>query len=353
MAVAFSDVLYNNQEFAFALANALTDNGVLVSQVGEDDHFDDAGSVYSKKFIEERFLDHLRNQGFQAAKDYYEAHGGFLGVWRYVIAFKSRTSLERWYADPSNIALQMRKRSVKVRPSGNVEVDSPFRYFDGATMMTYQYSGRVNENVYCRSVAGKSPHCGDGHGLNPFVPNIPLSSLEVADSTVPNAGLGLFCKGTLEDGMYVGAEAIAERILVDPRSYRFGKQLYQTTPSRWSEIWQSYLEVYGHPDSFYGSLGYIIESSKLAFVNHGCNNTSNQVPVGESMVATYPYRDTAFDRSNLLFRHGLKLTQRVLDAGEELLENYEMQYRKVDTVMSNVGKLQSLCTRIPPEALNL
>jgi hypothetical protein len=91
-----------------ALSNALRSDGILVTQLGENFYHECPGFHYSAKKIEYDFMQKLRRFGFDRMEDYTEAHGGFLGVWKYKIIFKCRRcSYSRWHATQANVELEM------------------------------------------------------------------------------------------------------------------------------------------------------------------------------------------------------------------------------------------------------
>jgi hypothetical protein len=58
----------------------------------------------------------------------------------------------------------MQKRSVST-----VTGESPFLYFDGPLMQTYQYPSKATEVVYCRREP-MPESCANGHGFDPEKP---------------------------------------------------------------------------------------------------------------------------------------------------------------------------------------
>jgi hypothetical protein len=74
-----------------------------------------------------------------------QSHCGFMSPWTYIVAFKSFSTRKRWYANSAEINLAIQKRSVRTH-SGT----SPFRIFDGSTMVSYQMPPKALETVFCR-----------------------------------------------------------------------------------------------------------------------------------------------------------------------------------------------------------
>ena len=266
-AVEFSDILYDNAAFVRALSNALTDSGIIIAQVGEQDQQDDPGMEYSRRNNEHAFVEHLYNNGFAVTKDYAESHGRFMAPWRFIINFKDRETLVKWYANDAEVDIQISKQLLRTK-SGNI----PLQFFDGGTMQTYQQPDRPSQNVYCRSGSPKPALCALGQGFDPEVENIPLSSLEVKASIIETAGLGVYFKESARKGSYLGIEESVHSILFKPSTYdnvesmkKFGLKYFKA--------WEKYNEGYGYAHTFFGDVGHSVDPSILTFMNHGCNGT--------------------------------------------------------------------------------
>ena len=77
---------------------------------------------------------------------YEEGHSGFLAPWSTMVAFKDADTRRRWYRHEAEIELALNRRILPTRNG-----DSSLRYFDGATMRSYQLPSRAFETIYCRS----------------------------------------------------------------------------------------------------------------------------------------------------------------------------------------------------------
>ena len=76
---------------------------------------------------------------------YEEAHSGFLSPWTTLVAFKDIKTRANWYRSPAEIELQLQKRILPSKTGA-----SSLRYFDGATMHSYQMPSNAFETVHCR-----------------------------------------------------------------------------------------------------------------------------------------------------------------------------------------------------------
>ena len=157
--------MYKNSAYVQSMYNALNENGVFVVQVGDDEMFSSPRRALSPTHQPlEEFIRLMEETGFQSVKEYAESHGGFMAPWHFVIAMKNGESQTNWYGSEPEVNLRLQKGLHPASTeSGN---SSPLRFFDGATMMTYQYPTRINEEVYCLTEP-TPPLCEKGHGFHP------------------------------------------------------------------------------------------------------------------------------------------------------------------------------------------
>jgi hypothetical protein len=361
-AVGFSDVLYNNEKFVEAVSAALGEDGVFVSQFGEASKLCNPGANFSSTKFALNFIQHLVNHGFVAVKEFMEAHGGFLGNWGFLISFKAEETKANWYANQAEVELKLKERAVRTLDGS----DSPFRYFDGATMMGYQYSSRVEQEVFCRTTPAPDL-CDQGHGLDPAVKNVPASSLEVRQSTIPNGGRGVFFKESVSKGTYIASEQMVHAILFLPMTTWWIKHLLRHTENAFFKVLDVYMFGYGYAHDFFGMTGYSVEPSVLQFVNHGCDgsyNTGIKLSVTEKTADPKQMPDDLYDsvsensqyspiadRNSLLHMHAFETALRDIDAGEEFLDNY-LGYLTVDNWEAALADYRAQCTNQDVGAIN-
>lgn len=311
----FSDILYNNDKFAACLSRSLGDDGILVSQVGEDDFLNDPGSHVSEKKFEYKFINHLQNNGFKAAKEYSEAHGGFLGVWHYMIVFKDRSTLANWYSNQAEIDLKIRRRGMKVKN----KLETPFRYFDGAAMMDYQFPTRINEEVFCRSLP-RPAFCEEQHGFDPFKENTPASALEVKQSLTQSGEPGLFTKQSISEGAYIAIEEKVNAILSTPFTTEIIRLLGSHLANNYLKSLSAYLSQYGHGHDFHGMYSMSVEPSRMNFLNHVCD--ASEVTSDLDAAIDLSFYSPFIDRNYMLLLRAAETMTRDLLEGEEVLGNY-------------------------------
>jgi len=143
--IEFAVELYTSDIYIRSLYNALTTEGILVVQVGEAPYqsspADETGRFANRSAMKEE----LARAGFKSIHVYEESHSGFLAPWSTLVAFRDIHTREYWYRNAAEIEVQLQKRILRSK-SG----DTSLRYFDGATMSSYQLPPSSFEAVHCR-----------------------------------------------------------------------------------------------------------------------------------------------------------------------------------------------------------
>ena len=157
-AVDFVKAIYGEGSFMDSLYNSLTENGVMVTQVGQAVSMHDTAETYPGHYDNQRaeYESALKNQGFEVVMHYEEMRGGFNDIWSFYAAFKHDSIRRRWFRNEAQIDLDIHKRAVRRRepnpsdPLDECEQDNLFQWFDGTTMVTYQYPSKDSQVVYCK-----------------------------------------------------------------------------------------------------------------------------------------------------------------------------------------------------------
>lgn len=260
--VAFSDHIYNDRGFADALHNGLGEEGVLVIQTGETDSQEEPPTEYLSDSSDARFTRHLLDAGFVSMLNFEDSHGGFLGVWSFLVVFKDLKTKGRWYANQAEVDRRIQGRVLET-------VEEPlFRHFDGATMMTYQYPSRSTENDFCHET--KPPlMCDMGHGFDPFAPNAPVSAfhLNKSDATLLSDPTRLYVNKDVAKGSYVAIEDSVNKLILDPRT----SYLVEANKKS-SEVlrFKKFVEKHGFASCYYGDRAYVVDTGDLYFTNDQC-----------------------------------------------------------------------------------
>lgn len=187
----------------------------------------------------------LEHAGFKSVVDYTEAHGRLVKMSSFVVAMKDNDSRTNWFMSEAEINLKISKRTMRTKTG-----ESPFLFFDGASMMQYQFSSRVAEEVWCRD---KPDICSAGHGYAPEKASVPVSSLEVRPSVIAKGGRGLFASEFIPKGTVIGLEDCVNGMFLSGTTYRLMNEaadMFNDTVSEFIDtLSRGYVYGYGW-DSF-------------------------------------------------------------------------------------------------------
>jgi hypothetical protein len=122
----------------------------------------------------------------------------------------------RWrFASHAHIDLTLRKLL-------RAEAASLLSYLDGATMMTYKFPSRLDEELYCRRHWNRntSSACDAlGHGIDPAPSDYMSEAMEVRTSTYgERSGRGVYATRDIPAKSYVTLRDCAEALVVPPPS---------------------------------------------------------------------------------------------------------------------------------------
>jgi hypothetical protein len=279
---------------------------------------------------------------------------------------KSHSTKARWFASEATITKEIRKRSMPT-----VDGESPFLYFDGATMMPFRYPTKNVETVYCR----RDPlpeSCKAGHGYDVERQNIPATLLEVKPSSNID-GLGVFAKSEIPEHSYTGLEKLVHSLYMAPATYKLALRSDRFP----ANVVKQYIHEFGSPTTA-GNVralskpnyphfclrpvfltfciqcipqGDILELSSEAsihfFVNQGCKGTSNvgrplNVEEAELLLGKEAVHSPILARQVHFYDRGVPL--RSIAPGEEILENVPARYGNApEGWRDRVASLQNQC----------
>ena len=277
----FSTILYDTDDFIKSLSNALRPDGILVTQLGENFYYESPGFHHTIKKIEFDFMQNLIEHGFGRMEDYTEAHGGFSADWKYKILFKcGECSYSRWHNNQASVDLEIKKRSMKC-----INECSLFKFFDGATMMGYQYVSRVNEDVFCRDVPQKLPNrqewCENRHGYDPERNHVSLNTPQndtkfemssVGEGSVDGVEM---MPSLLTNYSYVGLDVSTQNIQILPATTRLIRQMSNESnlfAKKRRNMFVSLFDSFGAPCLYWGSSCYFISLRLLMTPSNSYTN---------------------------------------------------------------------------------
>lgn len=191
--IPFASMLYNNIDFIQTLYNSLTDDGLIVLQLGEASNFDDPAAELSRSSRRETLIELLEEVGFESMHFYEDGNCGFDAPWTFLIATKDEDIDYRWYASEAAVEIDIRNRIVKTESGAPA-----LKYFDGGVKKLYHNPSKASEVVFCR----KEPMPESCRSLdNERRVDIPITDLYVGMSTVGDgSGRGLFTSVDIKQG---------------------------------------------------------------------------------------------------------------------------------------------------------
>jgi len=167
--------------FFSSLYNALTDDGVLIMQLGIANYLLDPPNELTEAKNKANIVNKLSQViGFQSVHEYEESHCGFLDTWTFMVACKdAKACHKQWYSNAAYKELEIRRRLRK--PSDDSK-KSLLNYVDGVILEGYQVPSVANEVVYCRS-PNAPLDCWVGHGYHQYS-SVTDSDTRVVDSSM-------------------------------------------------------------------------------------------------------------------------------------------------------------------------
>ncbi len=135
-----------------------------------------------------------------------KGHSHFYMPWSYLVALKDYKSKARWHRTAPELQIALRQRLHRTKSGRPV-----LRYFDEATMLSYQLPSRAQETTYCRQETGDNDEipwdCVSALGFYPGHVHLPMEYLRVGKSGVgERAGRGLFAARDIPSHASIGVD---------------------------------------------------------------------------------------------------------------------------------------------------
>lgn len=335
----------------------MTDDGVIIMQLGESPGLMDPADSTGRDEKRAAITNLLKEVGFESMHVYEESHSAFGYPWSYLVAFKAFENRVNWYLSEPEIEVNIHDRILPTKDG-----QSSLRYFDGATMVSYQIPHQAFESVFCRDEP-MPDECKHYRGFDPDDDNIPITALEVKESG--DKGFGVFAKQDIPRGVMVGAEQTSKSIKLTPTSTDMVHNLGEMFPDAAKSLtdnFMKYFYFYGFESRVHGAPEHRVDSGIMTFVNHGCGGTANMGEEGiDDSVSEHTVDATAMPKMQgkssydsihqvALDRHldqymtGPDWTMRDVKKGEELTNNYLAFTGDEDAWEADVKELRKWCS---------
>ncbi len=327
------EALYGDGPFMNSLYNSLTDDGVLLTQVGEAISIGDQAENYPGNFNFQRFAYEkgLKNQGFNVIFNYEEPRAGFDGIWSFYAAFKSDISRARWKMNEAQFDLEIQKRSIRRVDADSVEsgeLKGLMDYFDGATMKTYRYPSKHAQILYCQRdpkpegcITDVQEHIATGSpihepiGFDPNVPNLSADHFAVSNKSV------LLSKVDVPEQSYLMLEQSIHDVQITPSMasiLRAESSVYDLAKGPLANF------VSSDQNGVAAYSTQRIDSGLLSLLGHGCEGNFNTENKNHAADTTKMKKDFVFHPSHTRNSHlpPFVKTSGKIAAGEEVTPDF-------------------------------
>ena len=352
----FIHSLYDNIEFLEAIYNGMTENGVIVMQLGESPGYADPADTLSRDEKRAGITRLLEEVGFESIHVYEESHSAFGYPWSYLVAFKAFENRVNWYLTEPEIEVNIHTRILPTKDG-----ESSLHYFDGATMASYQIPHKAFETVFCRE--DPMPKECKYRGYDPDEDSIPVTAVEVKESG--NKGFGLFATQDIPRQSMLGAAEATSSVKLSPTTTAMTQTLGYRYPGakKLLDSFLGYMYFYGFESRIHGTTEWRVDSSILTFVNHGCGGNVNVgeegfddviseamadpkgMPMKHGTLIYESVHQIAIDRHTDQYMSGSEWTMRDIKAGEEITNNYLAFTASEEDWERTVMELREWCSR--------
>jgi hypothetical protein len=194
-------MLYNDKDFVQTLSNSLTDDGVIVLQLGEAPSYKNPAEQFTKSSRRQLLIKLLEDVGFEEMHFYEDGNCRFEAPWTFLVAAKGADASGRWYMSNAAVDIDIHERTVHT-----VSGKPALKYFDSSVMNHYHYPHKAFEIAYCRSLPTPDS-CYDDNSPRS---NIPASEFEVRMSGIGDgSGRGVFTTVDIKKGSSIARKESA------------------------------------------------------------------------------------------------------------------------------------------------
>lgn len=347
--VPFADMLYTSSEFLTTLYDALSEDGIIVFQLGASPGNDEPPQEATLNSRRAFLADSLEGVGYKSVHIYEESHARFGDPWTFLVAMKSLRYEPMWSQNMAEVNVRIHDRIIHTH-SGTPAL----KHFDGSTMESYRIPNKVFQVAYCRKIPTPES-CQNAFSVRRK--DIPVSSLEVRTSDMEGGGRGVFAKVDIEEGSFIALGETQKKVHFPPTTLDIIYGLIEE--DHLSQYTKSLVRVYHYVDGYgwqtmgRGQEEYFVDSGIITFVNHGCNGTYNIDDEGYTGMTEQNTDLTLFDkravydpysdRNYLQISNAPSFALRNIVAGEEILCNYLTFCEVLADFTPEMEHLKKLC----------
>lgn len=311
--------IYLNDEFFSSIFESLTDEGVVVAQVGTAPTIHDPAE-HRGVFKNRDKLFNLFEKHAAAVFVYEDSHCGFQEPHSFVIACKSVSCRKRWYAGSNGIDFQIYERIVKTNND-----DPALVHFDGATHSQYQYAPKAWETLYCRREP--VPFECNFRGLDLqeeiFDFNVDPEKSSFTIEKKEDGQVGVFASVFIKKDSYILAEELASSFVISDttvESLQNSTEVMSGSTATIIEDMLAFVDKNGHASMIEGVEENIVEIGASYLIRRVVNveeaNVGRMMPFPKNGLPTY---SPVYERHRRSFDVFIVATKDI-NPGEELLK---------------------------------
>ncbi len=238
--VPFAKILYTDEVFVESLYDALSDDGVMVFQLGGAPYGSDPPDEHTWSARRKDLIKLLEDVGFVDLRIYQDANCGFSDAWVFLIASKSEMSRSQWFMSAAD--LEVEKHWRLLRTNNGIPA---LQYFDSGVMSNYRYPHKAFESIYCAS-SPTPKSCFSSNRFRDKQPDVPLSDFEVRMSSVGDgSGRGVFTKVDIKKGSTIARQTFKYPVLFPHFATGHMYNYYSQQSKTFQDLF-SYVDGYGY-----------------------------------------------------------------------------------------------------------
>lgn len=326
--VPFSHGLYADTTFVDSLVNSLTEDGVMVIQVGTVPELSDPKPEEGMYAIREQLFRMLENHKDVAAMHVYEeGRSGFFEPHGFLVVCRDISCNKRWFAQADAIEYEIYDRIVGSKSGQDV-----LKFYDGIVQYAYQAPTMAWETVYCRREPAPFECAYRSLAMDAEVHEFYLdddekSSFRVEvekDEDGKMAGSKVFAKVDIPKGSYIMPEHLSNSLMLLEESLDATKQNLELGGAAVLEKFVEFVHKNGHVATMKGIERRFVEIGGTTLIRDV--NSKEQANVGPWVpthpTGSRPSYSPVYDRHRFSFDVFMVATKDIT-AGTELtrLEN--------------------------------
>lgn len=319
-----SDKLYTDKQFLDAAFSSLTEEGVIVIQVGSAPNIHDPKADVGVYKVREAMFRMIEAHPEAATMLVYEeAHCGFNEPHAFLVICKSNNCKERWYAATDVVDYEIYERIAKTKSGQRALV-----HYDGSTQHSYKFPPKAWETVYCRREPTPAECAYLGVPMDRGIFEYEEgenSAFEIKEDE--NGAYHVFASIDIPKGSFIMPSHMAASLIISERSLSNLKTSAtfdisdEMSPVKIKKF-VDYIETHGHKSLSEGSGSRLVEIGATTLIQSsndiGSTNVGRWTPLG-SEVTKIPVYSPVFARHRHSFDVFLVATEDITK-GDELVK---------------------------------